>query len=58
MEHPAFSLTNPNRVRSLVGSFSVGNPTQFHRRDGAGYAFLADIVLTLDRPTRRSRRGS
>jgi aminopeptidase N len=48
MEHPAFSLTNPNRVRSLVGSFSVGNPTQFHRRDGAGYAFLADIVLTLD----------
>ena len=48
MEHPAFSLTNPNRVRSLVGSFSVGNPTQFHRRDGAGYAFLADTVLTLD----------
>jgi aminopeptidase N len=48
MEHPAFSLTNPNRVRSLVGSFSVGNPTQFHRRDGAGYAFLADTVLVLD----------
>jgi aminopeptidase N len=48
MEHPVFSLTNPNRVRALVGSFALANPTQFHRADGAGYDFLADIVLTLD----------
>jgi aminopeptidase N len=48
MEHPAFSLTNPNRVRSLVGSFTLANPTQFHKADGSGYEFLADIVLTLD----------
>jgi aminopeptidase N len=48
MKHPAFSLTNPNRTRSLVGSFSLGNPTQFHRPDGAGYDFLADTVLRLD----------
>ena len=46
--HPAFAMTNPNRVRSLVGSFSVGNPTQFNRPDGAGYAFLAEVVETLD----------
>jgi aminopeptidase N len=48
MEHPAFSLTNPNRIRSLVGSFALNNPTQFNRPDGAGYEFLADLVLTLD----------
>jgi aminopeptidase N len=48
MAHPAFSLTNPNRVRSLVGSFALGNPTQFHRPDGAGYDFLAGLALELD----------
>ncbi|WP_133768594.1 aminopeptidase N [Enterovirga rhinocerotis] len=46
--HPAFSFTNPNRVRALVGSLALANPTQFHRADGAGYAFLADIVLMLN----------
>jgi aminopeptidase N len=48
MNDPAFSMGNPNRVRSLVGSFALNNPTQFHRADGSGYAFLADIVLQLD----------
>ena len=46
--HPAFSLSNPNRVRALIGAFSAGNPTQFNRADGAGYDFIADTVLTLD----------
>ena len=57
MSHPAFSLGNPNRVRSLVGSFAMANPTQFHRPDGAGYDFLADMVLRSTARTRRSRRG-
>ena len=47
MEHPLFSMTNPNRLRSLVGAFTA-NPTQFHAADGSGYAFLADIALDLD----------
>jgi aminopeptidase N len=46
--HPAFSMSNPNRVRALIGAFSAGNPTQFNRADGAGYDFIADTVLTLD----------
>ena len=46
--HPAFSMTNPNRVRALIGSFAQGNPTQFNRADGAGYEFVADSVLALD----------
>ena len=46
--HPAFSMNNPNRVRSLIGAFAHGNATQFNRADGAGYTFIADAVLRLD----------
>jgi aminopeptidase N len=48
MSHPAFAFSNPNRVRSLIGSFAMANPTQFHREDGAGYALLAETVLALN----------
>lgn len=48
MRHPAFSLGNPNRVRALIGGFAA-NLTQFNRADGAGYSFVADIVIALDR---------
>ena len=47
MSHHAFSLSNPNRVRSLIGGFCA-NQTQFNRIDGAGYDLLAEVVLTLD----------
>jgi aminopeptidase N len=46
--HPAFSIANPNRVRSLIGAFAQGNATQFNRADGQGYDFVADTVLALD----------
>jgi aminopeptidase N len=46
--HAAFSLANPNRVRSLIGAFAQGNLTQFNRADGRGYDFVADTVLALD----------
>ncbi len=48
MDHPAFSIRNPNKVRSLVGAFCSGNLINFHAADGSGYAFLIDNVLTLD----------
>jgi aminopeptidase N len=48
MAHPAFTLKNPNRVRSLLGAFAQGNPARFHAADGAGYRFLADQVLALE----------
>jgi aminopeptidase N len=46
--HPAFERKNPNRVRALVGAFAQGNQLRFHDASGAGYAFLADEVITLD----------
>ncbi|HXW72251.1 MAG TPA: aminopeptidase N [Methylocella sp.] len=48
MKHKAFSFTNPNRIRSLAGSFAAMNQTQFNALDGGGYEFIADIVLELD----------
>ncbi len=46
--HPGYSISNPNRVRSIFGAFSMANPTQFHHASGRGYALLADLVLALD----------
>ncbi|HVV62268.1 MAG TPA: aminopeptidase N [Pseudolabrys sp.] len=46
--HPAFSMANPNRVRALISAFAQANQTQFNRADGAGYEFIADMVLALD----------
>jgi aminopeptidase N len=48
MQHPAFSIRNPNRARSLLFTFAVGNQAQFHAPDGSGYAFWAEQVLALD----------
>ncbi|MEC5216971.1 aminopeptidase N [Actimicrobium sp. GrIS 1.19] len=48
MRHPAFTLKNPNRARSLIFSFCNGNPAQFHAADGSGYAFWAEQVIALN----------
>ncbi|MEM7398971.1 MAG: aminopeptidase N [Pseudomonadota bacterium] len=48
LQHPKFSLKNPNRVRALIGSFAMANPSGFNRADGAGYAFLAEQALKID----------
>ena len=47
-DDPAFTLKNPNRVQSLIGALVRGNPTGFHRADGAGYRFLADRLIAID----------
>jgi aminopeptidase N len=48
MRHPAFTLTNPNRARSLLFAFCNANPANFHSADGSGYVFWAEQVITLD----------
>ena len=48
LAHPAFQLKNPNKVRSLIGSFAAGNSVCFHDSTGAGYQFLADQIMVLD----------
>lgn len=48
MQHPSFSLANPNRTRSLIGAFASGNPAAFHAKDGSGYRFLSDVLVELN----------
>jgi len=46
MKHQLFNITNPNRVRSVLGAFSQ-NHIRFHTEEG--YQLLADKVIELDR---------
>jgi len=48
-KHPAFSLGNPNRARSLLTAFAMANSSHFHDASGRGYRWIADHVLALDR---------
>mgnify|MGYP005844286635 CR=1 FL=1 len=45
--HPDFSLSNPNRVRALLGALCQ-NLAVFHRPDGRAYRLLVDQIVKLD----------
>ncbi len=45
MAHPAFVITNPNRLRALIASF-MKNHLQFHTQEG--YELLTSIILKLN----------
>ncbi|WP_020209630.1 aminopeptidase N [Gilvimarinus chinensis] len=53
LDHPAYDASNPNKIRSVIGVFSNANPVNFHggtaQDSAAGYKFLADQVIALDR---------
>ena len=43
MNHAAYNPKNPNKVYSLIGRFGA-NFSQYHHKNGLGYAFMADMV--------------
>jgi len=47
--HKDFTIKNPNRFRALIGTFSIGNPFNFHNISGEGYEFLADHIILIDK---------
>ncbi|MEZ9132276.1 aminopeptidase N [Vibrio breoganii] len=47
MDHSAFSMQNPNRVRSVLGSF-FNNPYGFHAIDGSGYQYAGEMLAKLN----------
>ncbi|MBL8631541.1 MAG: aminopeptidase N C-terminal domain-containing protein, partial [Rhodospirillaceae bacterium] len=49
LTHPSYEPKNPNRIRALIGGFSVRNPVHFHAADGSGYAFLAQQIIAVDK---------
>ncbi|OCG06657.1 aminopeptidase N [Gilliamella sp. wkB178] len=48
LTHRSFTLSNPNRIRSLIGAFVNNNPVAFHAEDGSGYQFLVEILTELN----------
>lgn len=48
MNHEAFSITNPNKVRALINAFAA-NPTALHKKDGSGYDFIAEQTIAVDK---------
>ncbi|MGV0034649.1 MAG: aminopeptidase N [Candidatus Azotimanducaceae bacterium WSBS_2022_MAG_OTU7] len=48
MNHEAFDIKVPNRMRAVIGQFAGANIVNFHAADGGGYAFLADQVIELN----------
>ena len=48
MDHEAFDMRNPNKVRSVIGAFAGQNPIHFHMLDGSGYEFLGDQIIALN----------
>ncbi len=49
MSHQAFTLKNPNRLRSLISMFAMANQYNFHAADGGGYNLLSHVVLDVDK---------
>ncbi|MTH46773.1 aminopeptidase N [Intestinirhabdus alba] len=49
LQHRAFSMSNPNRIRSLIGAFAGSNMAAFHAEDGSGYRFLVEMLTELNR---------
>jgi aminopeptidase N len=49
IKHSAFSMTNPNNVRAVIGQFCRNNPINFHAKDGSGYKFLAEQIIELNK---------
>ena len=47
-KHADFDLTNPNRVRALLGAFCSSNPVCFHDVSGDGYRLLGEYVEKLN----------
>lgn len=48
LAHPSFDANNPNKLRAVIGAYTSANAINFHREDGAGYAFLAEQVRALN----------
>lgn len=48
LNNRSFTLSNPNRIRSLIGAFASSNPAAFHAEDGSGYAFMVEMLTELN----------
>ena len=48
-QHPCFDWTNPNKIRALIGGFTLRNPAAFHQQADTAYTLLTDAIVRLNR---------
>ncbi len=48
LKHSDFSFKNPNRLRSVISTFSILNQKGFHAHDGSGYGLLCQTIKRVD----------
>ena len=48
LKHKSFDFKNPNKLRSVLGTFQRDNVLLFHANDSSGYNFLAEQVCLID----------
>ncbi len=48
LNHRSFTMSNPNRIRALIGAFAMHNPLAFHAADGSGYQFMVEMLTELN----------
>ena len=48
LQHEAFDMKNPNKVRSVIAVFAGQNLRRFHAKDGKAYMWLAERIIELD----------
>ena len=49
LKHKKFDYKNPNKIRSILGSFQKNNIELFHSIDGRGYNFITKEVIKIDK---------
>ena len=49
LQHKGFDKENPNKLRSVIGTFQRENTLLFHSRDMTGYEFVADQISEVDK---------
>lgn len=53
LKHKAFTLKNPNRLRSVLGVLAFANPSLFHLKNGKGYQLIGEYVIKLNNINRQ-----
>jgi len=48
LQHDAFDMKNPNKVRAVIGSVCFANPVVFHQANGETYDFVAEQIIVLN----------
>lgn len=49
LKHKDFDNKNPNKLRSVLGSFQKENIILFHSKDMSGYKFIAEQISQIDK---------